>query len=84
MTELRVALAHNAAPVVVQERLLRDPGVDVLIATVDRLLELHARKAIVFDDVEILVLDEADRMVDMGQATESRKRPKRLPEPRTK
>jgi ATP-dependent RNA helicase RhlE len=81
-TELRVALAHNAAPVVVQERLLRDPGVDILIATVDRLLELHSRKAIVFDDVEILVLDEADRMVDMGQAGEIRKLLKLLPETR--
>src|SRR5436190_4333962 len=71
-TELRVALVHTAAPIAVQERLLRDPGVDVLIATVDRLLELHERKALVFDDIEILVLDEADRMVDVGQAGDIR------------
>ena len=81
-TELRVALSHNAAPIAVQERVLRDPGVDVLIATVDRLLELHARKAIDFDDVEILVLDEADRMVDVGQAGDIRKLLKLLPETR--
>ena len=81
-TELRVALSHNAAPIAVQERVLRDPGVDVLIATVDRLLELHARKAIEFDDVEILVLDEADRMVDVGQAGDIRKLLKLLPETR--
>ncbi|MEO5987506.1 MAG: DEAD/DEAH box helicase [Candidatus Eisenbacteria bacterium] len=81
-TELRVGLAHNAAPVAVQERVLRDPGVDVLIATVDRLLELHGRKALAFEDVEILVLDEADRMVDMGQAGEIRKLLKLLPETR--
>ena len=81
-TELRVALAQSAAPIAVQERMLRDPGVDVLIATVDRLLELHTRKAIAFEDVEILVLDEADRMVDLGQATDIRKLLKLLPETR--
>ncbi len=81
-TELRVALAHNAAPIAVQERMLRDPGVDVLIATVDRLLELHARNALTFEDLEILVLDEADRMVDVGQAGEIRKLLKLLPETR--
>src|SRR5262245_24039230 len=59
-TELRIGLVHNAAPIAVQERVLRDPGVDVLVATVDRVLELHARGGLVFDDVEILVLDEAD------------------------
>src|SRR5262249_7645825 len=78
--ELRVGLAHNAAPIGVQERLLRDPGVDVLVATADRLLELHARQAIAFDDVEILVLDEADRMIDLGQAVDIRKLLKLLPE----
>ena len=41
-TELRVALVHTAAPIAVQEKLLRDPGVDVLVATVDRVLELLA------------------------------------------
>ena len=81
-TELRIGLMHSAAPIAVQERVLRDPGMDVLVATVDRLLELHARKALVFDDVEILVLDEADRMVDVGQAGEIRKLLKLLPETR--
>jgi ATP-dependent RNA helicase RhlE len=81
-TELRVALVHTAAPIAVQERLLRDPGVDVLVATVDRVLELHARKGLVFDDIEILVLDEADRMVDLGQAGDVRKLLKLLPETR--
>ena len=81
-TELRVGISHTGAPIAVQEKLLRDPGVDVLVATVDRVLELHARKAIAFDDVEILVLDEADRMVDLGQATDIRKLLKLLPETR--
>ncbi len=41
-------------------------GVDVLVATPGRLLDLHQQNAVRFDDIEILVLDEADRMLDMG------------------
>ncbi len=41
-------------------------GVDVLVATPGRLIDLYQQNAIRFDDIEILVLDEADRMLDMG------------------
>lgn len=41
-------------------------GVDILIATPGRLLDLHQNNAVKFDQLEILVLDEADRMLDMG------------------
>ena len=41
-------------------------GVDVLVATPGRLLDLHNQGAVKFDDLEFLVLDEADRMLDMG------------------
>lgn len=41
-------------------------GVDVLVATPGRLLDLYRQGAVYFDDLEILVLDEADRMLDMG------------------
>ena len=41
-------------------------GVDILIATPGRLIDLHQQNAIQFDKLEVLVLDEADRMLDMG------------------
>ena len=41
-------------------------GVDVLVATPGRLLDLEHQNAVKLDQIEILVLDEADRMLDMG------------------
>jgi len=41
-------------------------GVDVLVATPGRLLDLYQQQAINFDQLEMLVLDEADRMLDLG------------------
>ena len=41
-------------------------GVDVLVATPGRLIDLFQQNAIKFDSLELLVLDEADRMLDMG------------------
>ncbi|QEP41694.1 DEAD/DEAH box helicase [Ectothiorhodospiraceae bacterium BW-2] len=41
-------------------------GVDILIATPGRLLDLFQQKAVKFESLEVLILDEADRMLDMG------------------
>ncbi|MCW8092452.1 DEAD/DEAH box helicase [Alteromonas sp. ASW11-130] len=42
------------------------PGLDVLIATPGRLLDLFQQNAVKFDQLDTLILDEADRMLDMG------------------
>ncbi|MBT5855202.1 DEAD/DEAH box helicase [bacterium] len=47
-----------------KRRLLQ--GVDVLVATPGRLLDLARQRCVAFPNLEILVLDEADRMLDMG------------------
>ena len=41
-------------------------GVDILVATPGRLLDLHDQKALSFKRIDVLILDEADRMLDMG------------------
>src|SRR5262245_7589427 len=63
--KLSQALLIGGESFVDQERKL-DRGVDVLIATPGRLLDLFERGKILMNDVKILVIDEADRMLDMG------------------
>ncbi|WP_198263484.1 DEAD/DEAH box helicase [sulfur-oxidizing endosymbiont of Gigantopelta aegis] len=48
-------------------------GVDILVATPGRLLDLYNQNAVRFDDLEVLILDEADRMLDMGFIHDIRK-----------
>ena len=57
-------------------------GVDILVATPGRLLDLYGQNAIRFDQLEVLVLDEADRMLDMGFIHDIRKILKLLPSQR--
>ncbi len=63
--QLRSAVVFGGVTINPQMMKLRR-GVDVLVATPGRLLDLCQQNAIRFNDIEILVLDEADRMLDMG------------------
>ena len=54
-------------------------GVDVLVATPGRLLDLEHQRAVDLSTVEILVLDEADRMLDMGFIHDIRRVLSKLP-----
>jgi superfamily II DNA/RNA helicase len=62
---LTMALLIGGESFVDQQRKL-DRGVDVLIATPGRLLDLYGRGKILLSDAHLLVIDEADRMLDMG------------------
>jgi len=63
--KLSMALLIGGVSITDQQRIL-DRGVDVLIATPGRLLDLFERGKILLTGVKILVIDEADRMLDMG------------------
>ena len=58
---------YGGVPIDPQEQALRS-GVDAVVATPGRLIDHLERQNVVFDDLEVLVLDEADRMLDMGVA----------------
>ncbi len=61
----RTVVVYGGADIDRQVRKLRK-GADVVIATPGRLIDLGERKEVVLDDIEVVVLDEADRMADMG------------------
>lgn len=54
-------------------------GIDILVATPGRLLDLAHQRALHFDELKVLVLDEADRMLDMGFIDDINKIIERLP-----
>ena len=64
---ISVVSVYGGVPLDPQEKKLR-AGVDIVVATPGRLIDHLERQNVVFDDLEVLVLDEADRMLDMGFA----------------
>jgi ATP-dependent RNA helicase RhlE len=64
-TGLRTAVVYGGVGMIPQERALRG-GVDIVVACPGRLLDHLGRGTVRLDKVEVLVLDEADRMLDMG------------------
>jgi ATP-dependent RNA helicase RhlE len=57
-------------------------GIDIVVATPGRLLDMAQQRVLHFDELEVLVLDEADRMLDMGFIGDINKIIERLPEQR--
>ena len=57
-------------------------GADILVATPGRLLDLYQQKAVDFSSLEVLIMDEADRMLDMGFINDIRRIMKLLPKQR--
>src|SRR5438309_1882810 len=77
-TPLRVGLLVGGSPMGPQEKALR-AGVEVVIATPGRLLDHMRQNQARFDHLHTLVLDEADRMLDMGFLPDIRRIVARLP-----
>ncbi len=64
-TRLRAATVYGGVSMGPQVKALRD-GAEILVACPGRLLDLHAQRLVKLQHIEVLVLDEADRMFDMG------------------
>ncbi|MCX6118482.1 MAG: DEAD/DEAH box helicase [Proteobacteria bacterium] len=77
-TPLESAVVFGGVGIEPQIKAIRN-GVDVLVATPGRLLDLIGRRCVDFKNIEILVLDEADRMLDMGFINDIKKILKYLP-----
>ncbi|MCC7081536.1 MAG: DEAD/DEAH box helicase [Burkholderiales bacterium] len=78
---LRCAVVYGGVGMAAQVEVMRR-GVDILVATPGRLLDHAAQKTINLSRLEILVLDEADRMLDMGFIRDIRRILALLPERR--
>jgi ATP-dependent RNA helicase RhlE len=74
---LRVTAVYGGAPLAAQAK--RAGAADVLVATPGRLQDLVQRRLVRLDRVRILVLDEADRMLDMGFKPQVERLVRRLP-----
>lgn len=77
-SDSKVVVAHGGVSINPQLMALRG-GTDVLVATPGRLLDLHAHNALRLQHVQALVLDEADRLLDLGFAEELQRVLKMLP-----
>ena len=80
-TSLRIVSVYGGAGMKSQTDKLRR-GVDVVVATPGRLMDHMRRKNVSFRDLKILVLDEADRMLDMGFLPDIKQIVSRMPHQR--
>lgn len=65
-TDLKIHTLVGGMDYTKQQRRLQDTFVDILVATPGRLLDFCGNKDVYLDQLEVLVIDEADRMLDMG------------------
>ncbi|MGS2726783.1 DEAD/DEAH box helicase [Psychroserpens sp. BH13MA-6] len=78
-TNLRSAVIFGGTSIEPQKDIL-EKGIDILVATPGRLLDLHKQDLINLDYIEIFVLDEADLMLDMGFIDDVKKIERLCPE----
>lgn len=77
---LKLALVYGGVDYEKQRKSL-EGGVDILVGTPGRLIDYSKQKVFSFKDVEIVVLDEADRMFDLGFISDIRFMLRRMPKP---
>jgi ATP-dependent RNA helicase RhlE len=80
-TDLSVLLIHGGVGFGYQHDGIKD-GCDIIVATPGRLLDLMSRGTLKLDDLEIVILDETDRMLDMGFLPDVRKILRKCPDQR--
>ncbi len=77
-TGLRVALIYGGVDYEKQRKLLED-GVDIIVATPGRLIDFFKQHAVSFRAIEMMIMDEADRMFDLGFIKDIRFLLRRMP-----
>ncbi|MBF0132460.1 MAG: DEAD/DEAH box helicase [Magnetococcales bacterium] len=78
-TRFKIAAVYGGVDYEKQKQQLVDGDVDILIGTPGRLIDFYKQKTYRVDRVEVLVIDEADRMFDMGFIADLRYLLRRLP-----
>ena len=79
-TGLKIGLAYGGTDYEKQRRIIEE-GIDILIGTPGRVIDYYKQGVFKLDEVEVAVLDEADRMFDMGFIKDIRYLLRRLPDP---
>lgn len=77
--DFKIGLAYGGKDYQLQREII-EAGIDVLIGTPGRIIDYYKQKVFSLDDIEVMVLDEADRMFDLGFITDIRFVFRRLPD----
>ena len=82
-TNLKIGLAYGGTDYEKQSSIITK-GIDILIGTPGRVIDYYKNKIFKLNDIEVLVLDEADRMFDLGFIKDIRYLLRRLPKPQNR